>query len=215
MKCYLIEEEQTKLLKTIKQYSDDLAQRDYYIVYALINSGMRINEFLNIKVADVINALNTNYLYIPKENRKGKKKDHSIYLTKTLRQAFINLLSIRESDNPDHYLVAGRQEDEPMSARNVQKRVKSWSNEAGLGHLKVTPHFFRHTHAMNILRNSTAKEPLRIIKAALGHRNLNTTSIYTEASREEVNAALDEADFKFPQPRVTLSTLRLIHRSQS
>lgn len=212
MNHYLTESEQVKLLNEIKKYSDKLAQRDYYIVSALIQSGMRISEFLHIRLGDVITALDTNYLYIPKENRKGKKKDHSIYLTKTLRIALINLLSLRESENPEHFLIAGRQDEEAMSARNIQKRVKSWADMAGLTYLNITPHFFRHTLAMNILRKSTAKEPLRIVKAALGHRNINTTLIYTEASREEVCAALDETDYN-PPKRVTISTLRAIHRS--
>lgn len=213
MNNYLTESEQTTLLRTIKQYSDELAQRDYYIVMALINSGMRITEFRLITVGDAVTALNTNYLYIPKENRKGKKQDHSIYLTKSLRMALINLLSIRESNNSEHYLISGRTDDNPMCSRNLQKRVKKWAEEAGLKHLNITPHFFRHTLAMNILRRTTAKEPLRIIKSALGHRNINTTSIYTEASREDVVAALEETDSPRPN-RVTISTLRNINRSR-
>ena len=213
MNNYLTESEQTTLLTTIKQFSDELAQRDYYIVMALIHSGMRITEFRLITVGDAVTALNTNYLYIPKENRKGKKQDHSIYLTKSLRMALINLLSIRESNNSEHYLISGRTDDNPMCSRNLQKRVKQWAEEAGLKHLNITPHFFRHTHAMNILRRTTAKEPLRIIKSALGHRNINTTSIYTEASREDVVAALEETDSPRPN-RVTISTLRNINRSR-
>lgn len=208
MERYLTENEQTKLLETMQKYSDDLAQRDYYITLALINSGMRINEFLNIKIKDVMAAFDTKYLYIPKENRKGKKKDHMIYLTQSLRKAFINLLSINESnEDPENYLITGRNENEPMCARNIQKRIKKWAVEAGLSHLNVTPHYFRHTYAMNIIRKSTAKEPIRIVKAALGHINLNTTAIYTEPNRESVSQALDEID-QFTPKRITISTLR-------
>ena len=95
----------------------------------------------------------------------------------------------------------------------MQLRVKEWAEMAGLGHLKVTPHFFRHTHAMNIIRSSTAKEPLRIVKAALGHRNINTTAIYTAASREEIEAALDEADTT--KTRITKAQLRRAHISRT
>lgn len=207
MNHYLTESEQAHLLTTIKQWADDKAQRDFHIVSALIHSGMRIGEFLQISVGDVVAAFSSGYLYIPKEHRKGGKRDHSVYLTKSLRIDLAHLLTMRGSDNPKHYLIAGRLDQQPMSARNVQQRVQEWANVAGLSHLHVTPHFFRHTHAMNIVRNSTAREPLRIVKAALGHRNINTTSIYTEASREEVDAALDEIDVQ-PKRRTTLSTLR-------
>ena len=210
MNKYLTETEQTQLLNHIKKWAGDKAQRDYHIVSALMHSGMRIGEFLQITVADVIDAFQSGTLYIPKEHRKGGKSDHSVYLTKSLRIDLANLLGMRGSDEPEHYLVAGRNDDMPMSARNLQRRLQAWANDAGLRHLQVTPHFLRHTHAMNILRSSTAKEPLRIIKAALGHRNLNTTSIYTEASREEVQAALDEIDQQ-PAKRTTISTLRHQH----
>ena len=211
MNHYLTESEQSRLLATIKQWADEKAQRDYHMVSALMHSGMRIGEFLQISVGDVLSAFESGYLYIPKEHRKGGKRDHSVYLTKSLRLDLANLLAMRASDNPQHYLIAGRTDQQPMSARNVQKRVQVWANAAGLSHLHVTPHFFRHTHAMNIVRSSTAREPLRIVKAALGHRSLNTTAIYTEASREEVGAALDEID-NTPRGRTTLSTLRQLHQ---
>ena len=224
MNHYLTDIEQKKLLTTIKQYADEKAQRDYHICSALIHSGMRIGEFLLITVGDALAALDSDggYLYIPPENRKcgisvnkktGKvtKRDHSVYLTKGLRLDLIQLLELRGSYEPEHYLIAGRIDQEPMSARNMQLRVKDWAAQAGLGHLKVTPHFFRHTHAMNIIRNSTAREPLRIVKAALGHRNINTTAIYTEASREEVAAALDEIDTA-PRGRITKAQLRRAHQ---
>ena len=214
MNHYLTDIEQAKLLATIKQYADEKAQRDYHICSALIHSGMRIGEFLRITVSDVIEALESGYLYIPAENRKGGKRDHSVYLTKGLRLDLIQLLELRGSYEPEHYLIAGRIDQEPMSARNMQLRVKDWAAQAGLGHLKVTPHFFRHTHAMNIIRNSTAREPLRIVKAALGHRNINTTAIYTEASREEVAAALDEIDTS-PRGRITRARLRQAHPARS
>lgn len=213
MNHYLTDNEQKKLLSTIKQYADEKAQRDYYIVSALIASGCRIGEFMQITIGSALAALETGYLYIPCENRKGGKHDHSVYLTKSLRIALTNLIDIRDSFNAEHYLIAGRTDQEPMSTRNMQQRVKSWANHAGLSHLNVTPHFFRHTMAMNLIRNSSAKEPLRIVKSALGHRNINTTAIYTAATREEVAEAMEEADNVTPN-RITLAQLRAFHKSR-
>lgn len=214
MNHYLTEAEQVQLLAAIKQYADEKAQRDYCIVSALLTSGCRIGEFLHITVGDALSALDTHYLYIPKQNRKGGKRDHSVYITKTLRTALVNLIGMRQTDNPAHYLVSGRTDHEPMSARNMQLRVKNWAALAGLAHLNVTPHFFRHTLAMNLLRNSTAREPLRVVKSVLGHRSINTTAIYTEASREEVAAAMDSID-NTPKSRITLAQLRRNYERRS
>lgn len=215
MNHYLTDSEQKKLLDTIKQYADEKAQRDYHIVAALIASGCRIGEFMRITIGSALAALETGYLYIPCEHRKGGKHDHSVYLTKSLRVALANLIDIRGSFDPQHYLIAGRTDQDPMSVRNMQQRVKSWAEQAGLAHLNVTPHFFRHTLAMNLIRNSSAKEPLRIVKAALGHRNINTTAIYTAATREEVAAAMDEADTTTAKGRITLAQLRAFHAERN
>lgn len=214
MNHYLNDKEQEILLNTIKRLADEKAQRDYYIVKALLASGCRIGEFLLITVGDAIAALESGYLYLPACNRKGKKRDHRVYLTKTFRQVLTQLIEIRESYNPNHYLIAGRYDEEPMCSRNMQKRIKMWAKESGLDYLKVTPHFFRHTAAMNIIRHSTAKEPLRIVKAALGHRNINTTAIYTEASREEVANALDEIDVS-PTTRITKAQLKRAYENRN
>lgn len=213
MKRYLTEPEQKHLLNHVKQFHDEKAQRDYHIINALISSGMRIGEFLQINVGDVVAALESKYLYIPAAHRKGGKRDHSVYLTQTLRYALIHLLGLRNSNDPAHYLVAGRHDHEPMSVRNMQQRLKQWAIDAGLGHLNVTPHFFRHTHAMNIIRKSEAKEPLRFVQAALGHRNINTTAIYTQASREELEMVLDEVDMSTKQ-RITRAKLRANYLSR-
>ena len=71
MNHYLTDIEQAKLLATIKQYADEKAQRDYHICSALIHSGMRIGEFLLITVGDTLAALDSGYIYIPADNRKG------------------------------------------------------------------------------------------------------------------------------------------------
>ena len=97
MNHYLTDTEQPQLLNTIKQYADEKAQRDYHICSALIHSGMRIGEFLLITVADALAALESGYLYIPADNRKGGKRDHSVYLTKSLRLDLIQLLELRGS----------------------------------------------------------------------------------------------------------------------
>jgi site-specific recombinase XerD len=70
--------------------------------------------------------------------------------------------------------------------------MKHWVMMSGLD-ISVTPHWFRHTCAMRIMNNSTSRNPLRMVTAALGHRSINSAMTYTQPSKEEVALALEEA----------------------
>ncbi|MGY8624182.1 tyrosine-type recombinase/integrase [Chromobacterium violaceum] len=192
MKRYLTPAERHQLFSAAYKTNDDLAQRDYHLMSALYYSGCRISEFLAVSLADAWDALKSNYLYIPAAHRKGGKQDHEVLLTKPLRMHLVALLNMNPSQNGADPLIAGRF-GEALTARAVQLRFKHWAAEAGIT-LPVSPHWMRHTRAMDIMRNSEAKEPLLIVKSTLGHASLNSTAIYSAPSREEIEQELEALD---------------------
>lgn len=192
MDRYLTEEEQQKLLGAAKRVNDPLAQRDYHIMAALLLSGMRVGEFSLITVGAAINAVRTGALYIPKQDRKGGKRDHRIPTTKPLQEHFTWLLALAGDTHLEEPLLMGK-EGKPITVRQIQMRVKHWAKEAGLAE-EVSPHWLRHSRAMNIMRNSTARDPRGIVKQVLGHTTVATTGIYTETSKEDVRNALEAID---------------------
>jgi integrase/recombinase XerD len=62
----------------------------------------------------------------------------------------------------------------------------------------VSPHVFRHTVAMNLLRGGV---DLAVIRSWLGHVNLDTTHHYLEADVEMKRRALEQCRTAQPQPR--------------
>jgi site-specific recombinase XerC len=225
MNRYLTEPEQARLLETLKGASGDpLAARDYAWVRALRHSGLRITEFALINVGDALAALRTGYLFIPREHRKGWKrteregapkrnppKDHQTYVTNALREALEDLLKCRLLPLGD----LGCSENAPLivarhgrrlSVRSYQMRLAYWAERAGLPP-GVSPHWLRHTRAMNIMRESTARDPRGVVQSALGHADIRSTGIYTQTPREDVEAALDAIDTTKPR-RVTRAVLR-------
>lgn len=224
MNRYLTEPEQARLLAVLKQHSGEpLAARDYAWVRALRHSGLRIHEFSLINVGDALAALRTGYLFIPRENRKGwnrteredgkQKKppqDLQTYLTAALREAIADLLKSRyeitqaDCRETDALVVsrAGRR----MSVRAYQLRLAEWAQLAGLPS-GVSPHWLRHTRAMNIMRDSSARDPRGVVQRALGHADIRSSGVYTQTPREEVEAALDEIDQLQPN-RVSRAALR-------
>ncbi len=202
--------EQRLLLGTINQFSGDIAQRDGAACTLLIGSGMRVGEFLKISVGDAVAALETGYLFIPKERRKGEACDLSILCTITIRKALNDLLSLREGAEMDEALVISRNSKargwQAMTVRAFEMRVKYWAEKAGI---KATPHWFRHTHAKNIMRETTAADPLRIVQSALGHTSRKSSEVYTRLDRTELETALREVDGKVNgRPRLRMADLR-------
>lgn len=204
MERYLPPDEQHALLNAAHRVNDPLAQRDYHWMSALILSGCRIEEFSLIQVRDVFAALKDNYLFIPKEHRKGGHRDHRVYLTQALRRHLIALVQMDEPA-PTRPLVPGRF-GAPMTVRQYQLRLKVWAAEAGITG-RVSPHWLRHTRAMNIMRGSTAADPRGVVQSTLGHASISSTGVYTQPAREDVEATLDELDSHATR-RPSLAALR-------
>jgi site-specific recombinase XerC len=214
LRRYLTNDEQQRLLKAAAQPSDILARRDAAWLNALLLSGLRITEFSLVTLGDAADALVHKYLFIPKERRKGGKTDHRVFVTVPLRAALKTLIAVRyemtsEQDSAlDGALVISRQHERcaPMSVRSFQLRFKHWAALAGLP-ADASPHWLRHSRAMNIMRNSEANDPRGITKEALGHASIASTGVYTGVLREELEQALTQTDAIKPR-RVSLAALR-------
>ncbi|MDD4926923.1 MAG: tyrosine-type recombinase/integrase [Methylotenera sp.] len=210
---YLTLEEQRRLLATIKKHSGMTAQRDHALFTLLISSGLRIGECLKISCGAAADSLRCGRLFIPKDHRKGHSKgtaiDHAVYLSCSVRKALDSLLSLREGAELSEALIVSRNDTgKAMTTRAVEMRVSYWALQANLPS-GVSPHWFRHSHAKNIIRESEAADPMRIAQIALGHSDYRSTQIYTQVDREEMASAMDNVDSAVHgKPRVRISHLR-------
>lgn len=191
---YLTEAQQRQLVGTLKALSSLQARRDLAWITLLRDTGMRIGEFSRMDVGDARLALQSGWLFIPREHRKGKRSDHSVPVTRTVREALAALLGFQRemggSGADDEPLVLSRKHQR-MSVRAYQERVAHWCRAAGF---EASPHWLRHTRAMNIMRKTTSRDPRGIVQAALGHASISSTGIYTRVTKEQLRAALDEVD---------------------
>ena len=236
MNRYLTDQEQARLLTVLKERSGDATvARDYAWIRALRHSGLRINEFSLIDVGDALSALRTGYLFVPREHRKGwnrkddadkqsaapkrrPPKDLQVYLTNALREAIEDLLKIRmlgvgdAGCHEDDALVISRNGSR-LGVRSYQQRLTYWAEQAGLPP-GVSPHWLRHTRAMNIMQHSTARDPRGVVQAALGHVDIRSSGVYTGTPREQVESALDEIDTIKPH-RITRAMLRRAYEGRA
>ncbi len=196
---YLTEGEQRLLLEAIEQYAAAAAaRRDGWVIRLLLHTGMRLGETLAMTCGDAMSALATRYIFIPAARRKGGKQEHSVLVTEPVRRALAALLQIAaeevdgESIERERPLITARG-GKRLSARALQLRVRGWAQLAGIKG-DVSPHWFRHTRAMAIMRRSQAEDPRGIAQAALGHASLSSTAIYTQPTKEDVEQALHTVD---------------------
>ena len=213
MNKYLTEDEQKRLLQVLKQTTGETVRRDDALIRLLIHSGLRIGECLRLSIGDAVAAIKSGYLYLPKEYRKGRpgeRRDHEVLMTNSVRLAVRDLLALRDGAPLDDALVVSRKHG-ILTVRAFQFRVTHWAKLAGLP-AGVSPHWFRHTCAMNIMARTTATDPLGVVKARLGHSSIRSTEVYAHATREKVEAALHEVDSK---PRLRLADLRRLHEGRA
>jgi len=200
MNRYLTEQEERRLLQTVKSRSGLFARRDYHWMRLARNTGLRVGTLHGLTVADARAALASGYLAIRPEISK-RKQAHKLFLNKVATRSLKALLLVRRdllatcsAETPacdsEQALIVGRS-GQALSVRSFQHAMRKWSQLAGLP-VSASPHWWRHTLAMRIMRSSTAADPRGTVMSVLGHRSINSTAQYTGPSREDVECALRE-----------------------
>lgn len=190
---YLTQAEERQLFSHVKQFASPLARRDHAWMRLARNTGLRVGTLAGLTVMDARQALAGGYLAIRSDIAK-RKQAHTVHLNRAATRALRDLLKIRRemgrAESDDDALIVSRNH-RGLSIRSFQARMRKWSESAGLP-VAATPHWFRHTLAMRLMRNSTAADPRGVVQGVLGHRDINSTSVYTRPSREDLDLALDE-----------------------
>ena len=140
--------------------------RDFTITAFAVQTGIRINELVNLKMKNI--DLQERTVRI-----KGKgDKERIIPLSKDM----VKILSRYLKGRQDGYLfeIKGHK----ISVSTIQKMIKKYAKKA---HLKknVSPHKLRHTFATLALEAGV--NPFTL-KDLLGHSSLSTTLIYTHVT---------------------------------
>src|SRR5262249_55799413 len=90
---------------------------------------------------------------------------------------------------PGTYLLAAGPRNAPLSRRQIERLTRMWGKAAQVA--ACQPHRFRHPFATGLLE---AGVDIRIIQEAMGHRDIQSTMVYTQVT----DAALDAAIAKLP-----------------
>jgi len=188
-------EEVRKLLAACKGEGEDATRarattlRDSAVILTLLSTGARVSEICAATMADfdpVARSL--------KVAGKGKGKDSKqriTYLGLRSARALMQYLNQRGENRPADplFCVGPEQERRPFTRDVLNRLLKRLGQRAGVS--AVHAHRFRHTFAINYLRNSG---DVLTLQALLGHESLEMVRHYARIAAQDCARVHRHAD---------------------
>ena len=172
----------------------DLLPTPYRLAwYLALEAGLRIGEITKLAWCDLVHQ-NKPLSAIRLDAAITKRHvERTIPITRALAAEIQHAWNNSAHPNgysPAHYAMAKHPDGKPLDARSIQRRFAALGRRE-IGY-PINPHDLRHTYAKRLL----AVSDLPTVQAALGHRRINTTAIYTRQGLAEIRVATD----KLPNP---------------
>jgi len=172
----LSEEEVTRFFQAVFHPRDRVALMAFYA------AGLRVSEVVGLKPEDI----DSDRMVIHVRQGKGRK-DRLVMLSSTLLEELRHYVRWAR---PHPWLFPGSDPTHHLTTRSLQ-RVCRLTGEAAQISKRVTPHVLRHTFATHLLEAGT---DLRVIQTLLGHRSIQTTTVYTHVSTRRLQATTSPLD---------------------
>lgn len=158
---------------------DTFYERDDSIIELMYATGVRVSELVNIKLDDI--DFETNSIRIL---GKGSYM-RTVYFGEYARDAifkYMNGLRIKLLNGKESEYLFLNKNGNNITTRGIAKIIDKIVRETEVK-TKVSPHTLRHTFATHLLDNGC---DLRSVQELLGHKNINTTEVYTHVTSERL-----------------------------
>jgi integrase/recombinase XerC len=143
-----------------------LGLRNRAIIFVFLDTGLRLSELANIQLADIDFDRG-----LVKVMGKGAR-ERRVRMGEKTQKAVLKYL-LRRSDILPCLWVSD--ERIPLTPAGVTMMVRMLGKRAGLTGVRCSAHTFRHTAAINFLRNGAGEFSLQVL---LGHNTLTMTRRY-------------------------------------
>lgn len=156
--------------------------RNKCICELLYSTGMRVSELTNIRM----NKINWNEHEIVITGKGNKQR--IVLFGKTAKlwlQTYINHARPKTTSS-NNYLFLNRFKTQ-LTERSVQRLFNSISSSQNLTK-PITPHTLRHCFATDLYEGGA---DIRTIQQLLGHKNINSTNLYTHLSTKHLKKIID------------------------
>jgi len=139
-------------------------------------AGLRASEVIALKVGDI----DSERMTLRVEQGKGRKDRYAMLspvLLERLR-AWWRVAHAQGKIFSKGWLFPGLNPMDPLTARQLNRAIRAGADAAGIDK-RVSMHSLRHAFATHLLEQ---KVDIRVIQVLLGHKKLETTSIYTHVA---------------------------------
>ncbi|GAX89917.1 tyrosine-type recombinase/integrase [Effusibacillus lacus] len=154
--------------------------RDYTMICLLLETGIRINELLHMKVNHV--NFRTLLIDIPAENAKSRKY-RQIPITKKIARLLAELMDENTDFDTDYVFVS--YEGKPFTVGHWRRKLAEYGKKAGITSKRVSPHTFRHTFALLYILNGGDPFSLQRI---LGHSSMYMVRKYIHMAPGDIKS---------------------------
>lgn len=165
--------------------NNPIAQRDTLILELLYATGLRVSELVNIKIKDI--DMHEKVIKVLGKGSKERIVLYNNHTSEALKKYLGDGYHVFNKVNSG-YLILNKDGDR-LSDRYVRDILNKLVRKAGLN-IKISPHTIRHTFATDMLEEGA---DLVTVKELLGHESLNTTSIYTHITNEQIKKTYNMA----------------------
>jgi len=141
-------------------------------------TGLRVGEIVALKVGDI----DSQRMTLRVEQGKGHKDRYAMLspVLLELLRAWWRLAHAQGKMLPGGWLFPGMNPVDPLTPRQLNRAVHDAADAAKIDK-RVTMHTLRHCFATHLLEQ---KVDIRVIQVLLGHKRLDTTSIYAHVATE-------------------------------
>jgi integrase/recombinase XerC len=188
---WLSKQDQTALLRQLDRSMNAAtseagrrqAIRDRAAAVMLLNTGLRVAELCDLKLADIELSERKGSVFV--RNGKGSKS-RRIPLNQAARKATKLWMQYRPEGG--ELFLSGKGGD-GLSTNAFERRLKLIGRQCGI---EVTPHELRHSFAKNLLDAGVSIDQ---VAKLLGHSRIETTKLYVIPSEADLAKAVEKLDF--------------------
>lgn len=141
--------------------------RDRAIMEMLFSTGLRVSELVKIDRE----KLDFHRRELGVVGKGGKAR--VVFISTRAAEWVKRYLDLRHDDHPALF---------PITPRSIQRMIHSYAFKLKLP-VEVTPHVLRHSFASDLL---IAGADIRSVQEMLGHKNIQTTQIYTHVTHKHL-----------------------------
>jgi site-specific recombinase XerD len=184
-----LEETELKAIFQMPDVSTTWGRRDLTLLCVLYDTGGRVQEIIDLTVSDVRFEIPA----VIKLTGKGNKTRAIPLMHRTAALLKDYFDEQKLMGNAPTNLVFFNKQGQKLTRKGVayilDKYAKQAAEQTLMPSFNITPHVFRHTKAMHLLR---ADVNMFYIRDILGHVDISTTEVYARVDAEKKRAVLEK-----------------------